>query len=117
MIYFNKLTPLNNKEFDNILKMSLRLDYDSYIIGGVDNSIHENESVKMLKDTGHQVETENFLIKGEYAYIFEIKEKSPARYSFYRRIIESNPKSSIQFPRTSKKNFTKNKFFAVNHAG
>lgn len=117
MLTIENSQPLNKEEFEDIIKKSLRLDLDGYFVGGIDrNEIKENKALCLLVESGHDLHTEPFYISEKHAYIYAMKEKSPARYSFYREKVRKNPNIDITFPRTSAKNYSKKTIMFINRA-
>lgn len=115
MLTINYAKPLNEKDFKETIKKSLRLDLDGYFVGGIEgNEIKENKALCLLVESGHTLNTEPFYLNEKHAYIYAIKEKSPARYSFYREKVKENLNIDIIFPRTSLKNYTKDTIMLLN---
>lgn len=117
MLTIEKSQPLNKEEFESIISNSLRFDLDGYFVGGIDhNEIKEIKALCRLVESGHDLHTEPFHINEKHAYIYAMKEKSPARYSFYREKVKKDPNIDIIFPRTSAKNYSKKTIMFINKA-
>ncbi|WP_139339097.1 hypothetical protein [Marinobacter lutaoensis] len=87
--------PKTSADFDKEIEATLRRDVDSVVIGG---ALQRPASASLIEDTGHTVHIESVRITLPLLKIQPVRNSSPARYEYYRKLITSHPGS--QLPRS-----------------